>query len=83
MITYETIIMQMEQALAQAKQAKNEQQMREQLTAVKALCDVVLRDASTGVAPMIQPVSSTPQVPSISTVKIQETGANGDSIFDF
>ena len=42
MISYEAIIAQIEQAVQQAKHAQSEQQMREQLTAVKALCEVVL-----------------------------------------
>ena len=41
MISYEAIIAQIELAVQQAKHAQSEQQMREQLTAVQALCEVV------------------------------------------
>lgn len=86
MITYETVIAQMEQLIGQAKQAPNEQQMREQLTAVRALCNIVLSQAMPVVAsPMpIQGPNVQSTMPATSTqTKWQESDANGDSIFDF
>ena len=87
MITYEAVLTQMEQALVQAKNAQNEQQMREQLTAIKALCDIVLQQKApkVAVAPVVQQVPMMPQtqIAPMSQVKMQESDANGDSIFDF
>ena len=95
MITYTTIVKQMEQHITQASHATTEQQLREQLTAVRALCDVVLT-----AQPATQPVerlqmsaiteqpvyvSATQPVMQVqaSPQKLQENDANGDSIFDF
>ena len=92
MISYEAIIAQIEQAVQQAKHAHSEQQMREQLTAVKALCEVVLGQQATYTksnlvqqTTVVQPV--TMQAPVMQQAnpssKMQEPDANGDSIFDF
>jgi len=92
MISYEAIIAQIEQAVQQAKHAQSEQQMREQLTAVKALCEVVLGQQSSYTTgklvqqtTAVQPV--TVQGPVMqqanASSKLQEPDANGDSIFDF
>jgi len=88
MISYEAVMQQLEKQLASANNATNEQQIREALTAIRALCDVVL-DLPTNNA-TIQP-KHVPQMlvtehkPStLNTAKIQhDDGANGDSIFDF
>ncbi|MEK5330082.1 YwdI family protein [Lysinibacillus sp. FSL W8-0992] len=88
MISYEAVIQQLEKQLASAKNTTNDQQIREALTAIRALCDVVL-DLPTDSA-QIQPkhlpqMLSTEQMPStLNTAKIKhDDGANGDSIFDF
>ena len=89
MISYEAIISQIERAVQQAKQAQSEQQMREQLAAVKVLCDVVLeQQASQVTRTIVQQVPSAPvQAPVMQQAnvssKLQEPDANGDSIFDF
>ena len=92
MISYEAIIAQMEQALQQAKHAQSEQQMREQLTAVKALCEVVLGQQASYITDNLvqqrqQVQSVTVQAPVMqqanASSKLQEPDANGDSIFDF
>ncbi|MEE1131171.1 MAG: YwdI family protein [Caryophanon sp.] len=72
------------QALAkelQAAQAGDEQATREALSAIRALCDVAL-SAKPIVMPMtsIQPMSI---APTIQPTRVEENGANGDSIFDF
>jgi len=88
MISYEAVIQQVEKQLASAKNANNEQQIREALTAIRALCDVVL-DLPTATSHVqvnhLPQMLSTEQMPStINTTKIQHNdGANGDSIFDF
>lgn len=91
MISYEAVLSQMEQLVQNAKRTNNEQHIREQLTAVKALCDVIL--GQTGEMPQqATPAVHAASVPgqkvplpqqSVSSNKIHEPDANGDSIFDF
>ncbi|EFI69083.1 YwdI family protein [Lysinibacillus capsici] len=88
MISYQAVIQQLEKQLSNAKNAGNDQRIRETLTAIRALCDVVLDSSSD--APSITPHKHVPQMlvseskPStLYTAKIEEDGANGDSIFDF
>lgn len=92
MISYEAIIAQIEQAVQQAKHAQSEQQMREQLTAVKALCEVVLGQQASHITSKlvqqrqeVQPVTMQTSVmqQANASPKLQEPDANGDSIFDF
>ncbi len=95
MITYETIVAQIAKLAVQANDTKNEQHVREQLTAIRALCDVVLNDdavqsnqshtshtESNFVNQSIpSPIFRQPVIP--SSQKLEEDDANGDSIFDF
>lgn len=87
MISYEAIIAQIEQAIQQAKHAQSEQQMREQLTAVKALCEVVLGHQAVHITDQLvqqrHQVQSFPVQQANASSKLQELDANGDSIFDF
>ena len=92
MISYEAIIAQIERAVQQAKHAQSEQQMREQLTAVQALCEVVLGQRASHITDQLvqqrQEVQTFPvQAPVVqqanTSSKLQELDANGDSIFDF
>ncbi len=92
MISYEAIIAQIELTVQQAKHAQSEQQMREQLTAVQALCEVVLGQRASRIPDQLvqqrQEVQSFPvQAPEMqqanASSKLQELDANGDSIFDF
>lgn len=88
MISYEAVMQQLEKQLASANNATNEQQIREALTAIRALCDVVL-DLPTNNTNMqlkhLPQMLVTEQKPStLNATKIQhDDGANGDSIFDF
>ena len=88
MISYQTILQQLEKQLDEAKKATGEQQIRESLTAVRALCDVVLEQSveTSKTQPKHAPQMLT-QVPTqqmVYTAKInEEDGANGDSLFDF
>ncbi len=88
MISYETVLGQMEQLVAQAKNNSSDQQIREQLTAIRALCDIVLQQSTVPAQQASKPaVASTimqpaPSLPTASH-KWQEQDANGDSIFDF
>ena len=96
MISYEKIVQQIAQLTAQANEVQNEQQIREQLSAIRALCDLVLSDktANTKVSPVVPsaakfshhlssptPVFTQPIV--TPSQKLEEDDANGDSIFDF
>ncbi|MGE7114211.1 YwdI family protein [Lysinibacillus sp. NPDC047702] len=88
MIPYQAVIQQLEKQLSGVKNAGNEQQIREALTAIRALCDVVL-DSAEGISKaqskhIPQMLVSEPKPSSLYTAKIEEEdGANGDSIFDF
>ncbi|MFF5993975.1 YwdI family protein [Lysinibacillus sp. KU-BSD001] len=86
MISYEAMIVQMAQLVQNAKHAQDEQQMREQLTAVKALCDIVLGQRTVKVEQTTMS-TATVQLPVMRQAnpsdKLQESDANGDSIFDF
>jgi len=87
MIPYQAVIQQLEKQLSGVKNAGNEQQIREALTAIRALCDVVLDspdEISKAQSKHIpQMLVSEPKPTSLYTAKIEEDGANGDSIFDF
>lgn len=88
MISYQTVLQQLEKQLDEAKKATGEQQIRESLTAVRALCDVVLAQSveTSKTQPKHTPQMLT-QVPTpqmVYTAKIdEEDEANGDSLFDF
>ncbi|MGM9948895.1 MAG: YwdI family protein [Lysinibacillus sp.] len=93
MISYEAVLIQMERLVQNAKQSQNEQYVREQLTAVKALCDVVLVQPSelsprqgmsaSSAVPAMQANPGTFLQQTASSDRLQEPDANGDSIFDF
>ena len=96
MISYDVLLQQLEHHARQAKQASTEQQMREQLTAVKALCDVMLSETpqKPTQSSVRQPLPKmlTAERPSmqqtamptmVTPPKLEEDDANGDSIFDF
>ncbi|WP_107838265.1 YwdI family protein [Metasolibacillus meyeri] len=82
MISYDVLLKQLEQHVIQAKNAANEQEMREQLSAVRALCDVVLTTQGKPQMATAIPQLSTPQLQT-QAIPLQENGANGDSLFDF
>jgi len=88
MVRNEQIISVIEKHLVQAKTATTNGEMREQLVAIKALCDVLLlNDAEPSTNKQvqhIQHVQALPSQPVSSSSKLhEEDGANGDSIFDF
>ena len=92
MITYETIVKQIEKLTAEAAHAATEQQAREKLTAIRALCDVVLDEKVSSPKPAsinsmsMSTTLSTPvytQPVAIPAQKLEEDDANGDSLFDF
>lgn len=94
MISYNAILKQIEKHIGAAQQVGTEQLLREQLSAVRALCDVVLTDEQVAVQPVtglrMNQISEQPKLVSVSqpvqpmsAQKLQENDANGESIFDF
>ena len=88
MISYETIVKQIEKHAIQAKQTRDEQQIREQLSAIRALCNVVLDEGKPLVAaPSVHNIQTTSMMISqplvTSSQKLEEEDANGESLFDF
>ena len=96
MISYETIITEIQKhaGIATGSDAK----IREELAAIRALCDVALADNHTAaptqtVVPQqpvqqmhyvpVEPAVIQQAAPSLPTKKIHEEDANGDSLFDF
>jgi len=90
MITYESIVKQIGKLTTEAAQAATEQQAREKLAAIRALCDVVLDEKiSTPKPASINSMSATISSPvytqpvAVPAQKLEEDDANGDSLFDF
>lgn len=93
MITYQTIAKQIEKLATEASNASNDQQIREKLTAIRALCEVVLDETNVpqkaqnyGMAngiSTVSPIVSYAQPVMPSSQKLKEDGANGESLFDF
>lgn len=88
MISYETLLAQLEKYVEQAKLANNEQQFREALVAVSALCDVALQLPTNAVQPLPK-VGQSEQIAHVNLAQLtgqstlKEDDANGESIFDF
>ncbi|MEK5079182.1 YwdI family protein [Solibacillus sp. FSL W7-1436] len=90
MITYESIVKQIGILTTEAAQAATEQQAREKLAAIRALCDVVLDEKISSPKPAsINSMSATISSPvytqpvAVPAQKLEEDDANGDSLFDF
>jgi len=96
MISYEVVVAEIAKHVVKAQSAMNDTQIREELSAIRALCDVALhvegaKPSSTNHIPKMM-ISTEPQLPQQTSVqatrtlnanKLQEDDANGDSIFDF
>jgi hypothetical protein len=80
MIPVNRLLSEMEKQLSAAKNAGDEQSMREALSAIRSLCEVAL-SAESNPVPLKLNVQQSPSV--IRHEKLQEEDANGDSIFDF
>lgn len=104
MISYQALLLEIEQLVASSKNSPDEQHIREQLSAIRALCNVGLSNGnnlstqihSSASMMTTQPTLSFQASPvttqshniiqnsnSISSGKLLEEDANGDSIFDF
>lgn len=83
MISYESVVQQIEKHITHAKQGATEQQLREQLAAIHTLCELVLQGQAqpqpktTAVTMLSSPVTVS------TSAKLQEQDANGESLFDF
>lgn len=78
MISYNTLISEIEKHVLLAKSTNDEQQLREHLSAIRALCDVGLVQKSD------KQISTEKLInPSTSSIKLEEEDGNGTSIFDF
>ena len=79
------ILTEIEKHTAQAKQA-DPAKMRESVAAIRALCDLLLSDdggrkEDFRAVPLAQPQSSQPVT--TASKRLEENGANGDSLFEF
>ncbi|MCM3636418.1 YwdI family protein [Sporosarcina luteola] len=87
MISTERIIEEMQRQLNYAKTADDDQAVREALTAIRALCQVVLVSNEKQDEPIITPrtmaISHKPRISSLEGRPLDEEDANGGSIFDF
>lgn len=84
MIENTVVLLQIEKLLKQAQQSPTEANLREQLTAIRALCDVILHTTETMPSPIVKvQYHNDNQLVTPTSEKISELDANGDSIFDF
>lgn len=84
MISNRQILIQIEKQLQEAKTASGEQSIRENLAAIKALCDVALAVPQTESSIIQQtPVTTKTSVLTAPSTPLKEDDANGESLFDF
>lgn len=94
MISSEQLLLEMERQVSLAKQAANEQERREAVSAVRSLCNVLLNDTAkpplSPAFPNVQQLASpstaalqAQPVVSLNEQPLQEEDANGESLFDF
>lgn len=84
-VGHERVIAEIEKH-ARVARAGDSAKMRESLAAIRALCDLVLEGEpqSDARAPRAIPLSASPAPkPVLSEKKLEEDGANGDSLFEF
>ncbi|SOC34670.1 YwdI family protein [Ureibacillus acetophenoni] len=94
MISTQTLLQQIEKHTQLAKSTENDQLIREQLIAIRALCELALTEQSSNISvtknhfqqqslPQTVQLNRTTE-PSLQSNPIKEDdGANGNSIFDF
>ena len=86
MITTSQILLQIEKHIQAAKAASTNQVIRDEFVAMKTLCEAYLStehaqvEAKSAVHTNSQPLATVNQ---LNATKIEDDGANGDSIFDF
>jgi len=94
MISFQTLLHEIEKHTNLAKSVDNEQQMRDQFIAIRTICDLALAEQSSNTSVtkanyseqiINQPLqlnSTTPSLSSTQPLK-EDDGANGQSLFDF
>ncbi|WP_153720794.1 YwdI family protein [Sporosarcina cascadiensis] len=82
MISSDQLLKEIERQIALAKQAQSEQVKREAVSAVRALCNVMLSDSPAAIMPSAPQTIQQP-VASLNEQPLQEADANGESLFDF
>lgn len=83
MIDQTTVLNQIEQLVQRAKQNPSDANVREQLTAVKALCEVVLQSEGVAQVNFSDPVQTVPMPQQRTLPKRSDIEQQNDSIFDF
>ncbi|MFD1205641.1 YwdI family protein [Sporosarcina contaminans] len=89
MISTDRILLEIDRQLNNAKAANDERAIRESLTAIRSLCEVVLGNEPKNETPRLLKATDVTSVPTIQTVSalegkpLEEEDANGGSIFDF
>lgn len=89
MITTSQILLQIEKHIQLAKNASSNQATRDEFVAIKTLCEAYLMleqdqiksEIKNNTPNLMQPITTMNSIN--NTAKIDEDGANGDSIFDF
>ncbi|BDH60553.1 hypothetical protein MTP04_06830 [Lysinibacillus sp. PLM2] len=91
MISVDTIINEIEKHTRIAKGAKDNQQKREHIVAIRALCDVLLAEQNSNTVTFqkneeldnVQSIQMKNNIASLPSNKLKEEDANGESLFDF
>lgn len=86
MITTSQILLQIEKHIHAAKAASSNQAIRDEFVAMKTLCEAYLSTEHVQLETKnVVPTTTKPltTVNQLNVTKIEEDGANGDSIFDF
>lgn len=94
MISVQTLLQQIEKHTLLAKSTDNDQQIREQLIAIRTICELALAEHSSNISvtkhhiqqqnsSQTVQLNSTTQGSLLSSPLKEEDGANGNSIFDF
>lgn len=84
-IEHERVLTEIEKHARRAR-TKDSAKLRESLASIRALCDLLLDEEEQPApeAPRAIPLSASPAPqPVLSEKKLEEEGANGDSLFEF
>lgn len=92
-ISVNQLLLKMENELHKAKSAQGTSQLRENVHSIKVLCELILEENQSGVTGNLAGTTNSPAVSkqtstvvpvtSLTTQKLDEEEANGDSLFDF
>lgn len=92
MISFQTLLQEIEKHTHHAKNIVDEQQIRDRIIAIRTLCEVALAEQHSDITMTkhtFQEINKVQSLPSNTTMSIsserlkEEDGANGNSIFDF